>query len=261
MQIKWLALAMAFLALTACRRESSENPNLAAVKKRGVLIVGGKHDVLKFGFKNPATGQIEGFEADLIRLLAKELLGDEKKADIVHVTAATRMGLLNNKEVDFIMATMTMTEERKKEVDFGPVYFTDALGILTLKDGPIKSLKDLNGKIVAVQKGSTGAVRIIERGKEAGAQIQTLELDNYVLCLQAVQSGRAAAMATDRSILLGYAAQDPRMVILPERLSNEPYAPAFRKDAGDLRGWVSTTFEKLEKAGTIKALMEKHGIS
>jgi ABC-type amino acid transport substrate-binding protein len=104
-------------------------------------------------------------------------------------------------------------------------------------------------------------VRIIERGKEAGAQIQTLELDNYVLCLQAVQSGRAAAMATDRSILLGYAAQDPRMVILPERLSNEPYAPAFTKDAGDLRGWVSTTFEKLEKAGTIKALMEKHGIS
>lgn len=258
---KWFLLIIVLLAVAACKRESTESPNIAAIKKRGTLIVGGKYDVPKFGFKNPATGQIEGFESDIIRLLAKELLGDESKAEIVHVTAATRIGLLNNKEIDFIMATMTVTEDRKKEVDFGPVYFTDALGILAPKDGPVRSLKDLNGKIVAVQKGSTGAVRIVERAKEAGVQVQTLELDNYVLCLQAVQSGRAAAMATDRSILLGYAGQDPRMVVLQERLSSEPYAPAFRKDAADLRAWVSETFAKLEKAGTIKQLMEKHGIS
>ncbi|HWP58802.1 MAG TPA: transporter substrate-binding domain-containing protein [Candidatus Acidoferrales bacterium] len=261
MRAKPLLLILALLALAGCERAASKTPNLDAIKKRGVLIVGGKHDVPKFGFKNPSTGQIEGFESDLIRLLARELLGDEKKAEIVHVTAATRMGLLKNREIDFIMATMTVTEERKKEVDFGPVYYTDALGILTFKDGPIKSLKDLNGKTVAVQKGSTGAVRIVERAREAGAEIRTLELDNYVLCLQAVQSGRAAAMATDRSILLGYAAQDPRMTILPERLSSEPYAPAFRKDAADVRDWVTANFEKFEKAGVIKALMEKHGIS
>jgi ABC-type amino acid transport substrate-binding protein len=68
-------------------------------------------------------------------------------------------------------------------------------------------------------------------------------------------------MATDRSILLGYAAQDPKVIVLDERLSNEPYAPAFRKDAGDLRAWVTETFEKLEKSGKIKEIMEKHGIS
>jgi putative glutamine transport system substrate-binding protein len=261
MQAKRFFFILALFVLAACQREASKTPNLDTIKKRGVLIVGGKHDVPKFGLKNPSTGQIEGFESDLIRLLAKELLGDEKKANIVHVTVTTRMGLLNNKEIDFIMAVMTVTEARKKEVDFGPVYFTDSLGVLTLKDSPIRGVKDLNGKTVAVQKGSTGAVRIIERAEEAGAQIQTLELDNYVLCLQAVQSGRAAAMATDRSILLGYAALDPRMVILPDRLSNEPYAPAFRKDAGDLRDWVTTSYEKLFKAGTIKTLLEKHGIS
>jgi putative glutamine transport system substrate-binding protein len=261
MKGKTLFFIVALSLLSACQRQSTENPNISAIKKRGVLIVGGKHDVPKFGFKNPATGRIQGFESDLIRHLAKELLGDESKAQIVHVTAATRMGLLNNKEIDFIMATMTMTEERKKEVDFGPVYFTDALGILAPKDGPVKTLKDLNEKMVAVQKGSTGAVRIVARAKEANIQLQTLELDNYVLCLQAVQSGRAAAMATDRSILLGYAAQDPKMAILPDRLSSEPYAPAFRKDAADLRAWVTESFEKLEKAGTIKNLMEKNGIS
>jgi ABC-type amino acid transport substrate-binding protein len=135
------------------------------------------------------------------------------------------------------------------------------LGLLAPKDGPIKSLKDLDGKTVAVQKGSTGAIRIVERGNEAGVNIRTLQLDNYVLCLQAVQSGRAAAMATDRSILLGYAAQDPKVTVLDERLSNEPYAPAFRKDAGDLRAWVTETFEKLEKSGKIKEIMEKHGTS
>jgi putative glutamine transport system substrate-binding protein len=261
MKTTWLLIVTLILSLAACGRDSTESSNVALIKKRGTLIVGGKHDVPKFGFKNPATGQVEGFESDLIRLLAKELLGDQKNAEIVHVTAATRMGLLHNKEIDFIMAVMTVTEERKKEVDFGPVYFTDALGILAPRDGPVKSLKQLDGKMVAVQKGSTGAVRIVDRAKEAGVRIQTLELDNYVLCLQAVQSGRAGAMATDRSILLGYAAQDPRMAILPDRLSSEPYAPAFRKDALDLRAWVTEALEKLEKAGKLKELMEKHGIN
>jgi putative glutamine transport system substrate-binding protein len=260
MKKPWIVL-LAALLLAACQKESGDSPNITAIKKRGVMIVGGKHDVPKFGFKNPAAGRIEGFESDLIRLFAKELLGDENKAEIVHVTASTRIGLLNNKEIDFILAVMTVTEERQKEVDFGPVYFTDALGLLAPKDGPIKSLKDLDGKTVAVQKGSTGAIRIVERGNEAGVSVRTLQLDNYVLCLQAVQSGRAAAMATDRSILLGYAAQDPKVIVLDERLSNEPYAPAFRKDAGDLRAWVTETFEKLEKSGKIKEIMEKHGIS
>jgi putative glutamine transport system substrate-binding protein len=245
----------------ACFAQTAEAPTIAKIKARGKLIVGGKHDVPQFGFKNPQTGTVDGFETDLIRLVAKDLLGDGSKAEIVHVTAATRLGLLNNGEIDFIMAVMTVTDQRKREVDFGPIYFTDALAILAPKISPVKGLRDLNGKIVAVQKGSTGAVRVLERGREIGIQLRTLELDNYVLCLQAVQSGRAAAMATDRSILLGYAAQDPRMTILPDRLSSEPYAPAFRKDAADLRDFVNKTFEKLESAGEIKKLMAKHRIS
>jgi putative glutamine transport system substrate-binding protein len=260
-RVSALLVALACALAAGCQSRSGSSPNIDAIKRRGTLIVGGKHDVPKFGFKDPATGRIEGFEADLIRRIARELLGDEEKAEIVHVTAATRMGLLNNKEIDFILAVMTVTEARKKEVDFGPVYYTDALGILAPKDSGIGGLKDLNGKVVAVQKGSTGAQRIVERAKEAGIEIRTLELDNYVLCLQAVQAGRAAAMATDRSILFGYAAQDPRMVVLPDRLSAEPYAPAFRKDATDLRDFVTQVFEKLERSGEIKRLMEKHGIA
>jgi len=255
------AFAVLLSVLAVGCKGSREGAALDAVKQRGKLIVGGKHDVPKFGFKNPATGQIEGFESDIIRNIAKELFGDEKKVEIVHVTAANRMGLLNNGEIDFIMAVMTVTEPRKKEVDFGPVYFTDSLGILTNKAGGIKELKDLDGKTVAVQKGSTGALRIVERGKEAGVKIQTLELDNYVLCLQAVQSGRAQAMATDRSILLGYAAQDPGMVILADRLSSEPYAPAFRKNTPEIREFVAKVIGKLEQSGELKRLMEKHGIS
>jgi len=255
-----LLLTLSLFAVTTIA-QSSEAPTIATIKSRGKLIVGGKHDVPKFGFKNTQTGAIEGFESDIIRLIAKELLGDEKKVEIVHVTASTRLGLLNNGEIDFVMATMTVTDQRKREVDFGPVYFTDALAILAPKEGSVKGLKDLNGKVAAVQKGSTGAVRILERGKEAGIQLRTIELDNYVLCLQAVQSGRAAAMATDRSILLGYAAQDPRMIVLPDRLSAEPYAAAFRKDAADLRALVSKIFEKLEKSGDLNKLMAKHGIS
>ena len=106
-------LAVALFA-AACIATASEAQTIATIKSRGKLIVGGKHDVPKFGFKNTQTGAIEGFESDIIRLIAKELLGDEKKVEIVHVTASTRLGLLNNGEIDFIMATMTVTEQRKR---------------------------------------------------------------------------------------------------------------------------------------------------
>ena len=82
--------------------------------KRGKLVVGVKNDTNLFGLKNPSTGQVEGFDVDVAKALAKKILGDEKKLELKEVTSKTRIPLLKNGDIDAIIATMTITEERKK---------------------------------------------------------------------------------------------------------------------------------------------------
>ena len=93
---------------------SSEAKEIKAIKDRGVLKVGVKVDVPKFGYKNAETGKIEGFEIDLAKQVAKKILGDENKVEFQGVTAKTRGPLLDNGEVDMDACTFTITEERKK---------------------------------------------------------------------------------------------------------------------------------------------------
>ena len=73
-----------------------------------------KNDTNLFGLKNPSTGQVEGFDVDVAKALAKKILGDEKKLELKEVTSKTRIPLLKNGDIDAIIATMTITEERKK---------------------------------------------------------------------------------------------------------------------------------------------------
>ena len=77
-----------------------------------------KYDTKLFGLKNPSSGEVEGFDIDVAKQLAKEILGDENKVEFMEVTSKTRIPLLNKGDIDAIIATMTVTEERKKEVDF-----------------------------------------------------------------------------------------------------------------------------------------------
>lgn len=74
-----------------------------------------KNDTNLFGLKNPSTGQVEGFDVDVAKALAKKILGDEKKLELKEVTSKTRIPLLKNGDIDAIIATMTITEERKKK--------------------------------------------------------------------------------------------------------------------------------------------------
>ncbi len=77
-----------------------------------------KNDTNLFGLKNPSTGQVEGFDVDVAKVLAKKILGDEKKLELKEVTSKTRIPLLKNGDIDAIIATMTITEERKKKSIF-----------------------------------------------------------------------------------------------------------------------------------------------
>lgn len=104
------------------------------VKKRGELVVGVKNDVPHFALLNQKTKEIEGFEVDVAKLLAKSILGDEKKIKLVAVNAKTRGPLLDNGSIDAVIATFTITPERKRVYNFSEPYYKDSVGLLVLKE-------------------------------------------------------------------------------------------------------------------------------
>ena len=85
------------------------------IKKRGKLVVGVKNDTNLFGLKNPSTGQVEGFDVDVAKALAKKILGDEKKLELKEVTSKTRIPMLKNGDIDAIIATMKLRKNAKKK--------------------------------------------------------------------------------------------------------------------------------------------------
>lgn len=109
---------------------------LEAIKQRGKLVIGVKYDTKLFGLKDPASGKVEGFDIDIAKAVAKHIFGDETKLELKEVTSKTRITLLQNGDIDAIIATMTISDERKKQVDFSDVYFNAGQSLLVKKGAP-----------------------------------------------------------------------------------------------------------------------------
>ena len=109
-------------------KAATASDGIQKIKDRGVLKVGVKVDVPKFGFKDPKTGKIEGFEIDLSKVIAKKILGDENKIDMTGVVAKTRGPLLDSGEIDLCIATFTITDERKQTYNMTTPYYEDPVG-------------------------------------------------------------------------------------------------------------------------------------
>lgn len=109
------------LAAARIKRRSlkgEQKDTLAAIKDNDKIVFGVKTDTRLFGLKNPSSGEIEGFDIDIAKQIAKDILGDEKKAQFKEVTSKTRIPMLQNGDIDAIVATMTITEERKRKLTF-----------------------------------------------------------------------------------------------------------------------------------------------
>ena len=132
---------------------------------RGVLRVGVKNAVPGFGYQDPLTGEYSGMEIDLANLVA-DYLGVE--TEFTTVTAATRGELLDSGDIDCVLATFTITDERKQTWDFTTPYYTDAVTVLVEDSSGITSLADLVGKTVGVSSGSTSARELVRAMVDQG---------------------------------------------------------------------------------------------
>ncbi|MBS4204048.1 transporter substrate-binding domain-containing protein [Lederbergia citrea] len=227
---------------------------LAQIKERDKIVFGVKHDTRLFGLKNPSTGDVEGFDIDIAKSLAKEILGDENKVEFKEVTSKTRIPLLNNGDIDAIVATMTISEERKKEVDFTDVYFEAGQSLLVKKGSKIKGLEDLKkGTKVLAVKGSTSAVNIREKAPDT----QVLEYENYAEAFTALKSGKGDALTTDDSILYGMADEDPSFELTGGTFTDEPYGIAVKKGNTDLVDELNKALNALKDSGKYDEIKDK----
>jgi putative glutamine transport system substrate-binding protein len=238
--------------------KDSVPPDIKAIKDRGVLKAGVKVDVPKFGYKDPQTGKIDGFEIDLVKALAKKILGDENKIDMQGVVAKTRGPLLDNGDVDVVIATFTITEERKKSYNFTDPYYTDGVGLMVKKASGIQSLKDLNGKRIGVAQSSTSRKALQEELDKSGGKVNFLEFGTYAEVKTALDSGRVDAFSIDVAILAGYL--DDSVVILPDRYSPQLYGAATKKSNEALAKLINDTFAEMKKSGEMDKLLQKWGL-
>ncbi|MVX62621.1 transporter substrate-binding domain-containing protein [Clostridium chromiireducens] len=232
-----------------------EAKEIQAIKDRGVLKVGVKVDVPKYGYKNPQTGQIEGFEIDLSKAVAKKILGDESKVEFQGVTAKTRGPLLDNGEIDMVAATFTITDERKKSYNFSDPYMKDGIGLLVKKSLGASSLKDLDGKTIGVAQSATTKKALEEEASKQGITLKFSELGGYPEIKAALDSGRVDCFAVDAAILNGYV--DDSTVILNDRYNPQEYGIASKKDNTELAKVINEVVSEMKTSGEIDKLIKK----
>jgi putative glutamine transport system substrate-binding protein len=252
-----LALLIAACMVTGCKKQGNGG-DLDSIRRAGVLKVGVKSDVPGFGLLNTAANQYEGFEIELAKLIAGEIFGDSGKVVFTPVTAKTRGPLLENGELNLIIATFTVTEERKRSYNFSTSYYTDAVGMLVKKSAGVKGLADLDGKTIGVAQSATSRAAINEAAKAAGVSLKFSEFATYPEIKAALDSGRIDVFSVDRSILAGYL--DNESEILPDRFSPQEYGIATKLSNKELAAYIDGLVVKWLADGTIDGLIRRFNL-
>ena len=178
----------------------------AAVKKAGVLRVGGTRTSFLFSQLDETDESLRGFDAGLYQLLAKYILGDESKFELTQVDSSTRESVLQSDQVDAVFATYSITPSRQEVISFAGPYYTSRQAVL-VKAGnkEITGVDSLAGKNVATQSGSTGPDILAQFASEAVVQ----EFANDIEARTALEQGRVDAYVTDYTLLLNAIVKNP----------------------------------------------------
>ncbi|MCD8131641.1 MAG: transporter substrate-binding domain-containing protein [Lachnospiraceae bacterium] len=252
--------------------ETEYAEDVQAIIDRGVLRVGVKNAVIGFGYQDELTGEYEGMEIELAQMIADYLGVD---VEYTAVTAATRTELLDSGDIDCVLATFTITEERQKSWDFTTPYYTDYVTVLVENSSGITSLADLVDAKVGVSSGSTSAKSLTEAMIEGGyidgteydagtfdaatwtTGISFQQYDDYPTISTALSAGEVDAFCVDKSILAVYNT-DSRSYIEDEFTPQE-YGVATTKDSG-MSELCETLITGWLEDGTIDGLITEYGI-
>jgi ABC-type amino acid transport substrate-binding protein len=239
-----IALALAALPVTA-----QAQGTIAKIKERGKLIAGVKLDTPPFGSLDDKN-EPAGFDIDLVRKIAARI---GVPVELVKVTSATRIPLLVSGNVDLVAASMTHTRERDRAIDFSITYYTGGQSLMVPKASTIAGVKDLDGKQVAVQQGTT-----LEKNIAAVApKARIVAFRDYTAAWLALAQGRADAFTGSLNVLQGFLKDNPNFKIVGELFSVEPFGIGVRQGDSDLRDEINFALQDLWTSGEYGTLYRK----
>ncbi|MFJ8231260.1 glutamate ABC transporter substrate-binding protein [Streptomyces sp. NPDC094448] len=238
---------------------AADGPTIDAIKKRGHLIVGVDQNSYRWGYRDPETGAITGFDIDLARAIAVNIFGSRKNAVVFRaIPTNQRIPALNNGTVDIVVRTMTINCARIRQVAFSTAYFQAGQQILASKNSPITGYNaSLKGKRVCSAEGST-AYEALEKNaygavfKDPGDgrpdDEDILTVPNQLDCLVRLQQGLVDAVLTDNALAAGQAAQDPAVALKGGRpFTTEYYGVATKLGKDDLVRRINHVLEEYRK--------------
>jgi polar amino acid transport system substrate-binding protein len=255
-------------AKDTCDREASLHPGpmpppgamppgstMAAIAGRGRLIVGVDQNTNLFGYRNPSSGQLEGFDIDVAREIARAIFGDPDPdlIDLRVYEADQRVQALKSGQVDLVVRTFSITCARKEEVAFSTTYFVANQRILAVKGSGIESAADLAGKRVCAVRGTTSLPAL--SGLDPRPRV--FAVNNWTDCLVMLQQAQVDAISTDDSVLWGLKMQDPNADLVGGSLGLEPYGIGINKEHTDLVQFVNGVLDQMRADGTWERLYDK----
>jgi glutamate transport system substrate-binding protein len=224
---------------------------MGRIQEAGEIKIGVKYDVPPFGFKNPESGDIEGFDVDLGQAIADKL---GVKANFIEAISDNRIPFLQDGTVDLVLSTMTINAERDKEIDFSEPYYIARGRILVPQDSDIAGIDDLAGKKVCTALGSTYEETLKKQAPKADRQL----VDSYSECLELVQNGAVDAVSTDDVILTGMIIQDDTLKLTEgEPLTTEPYGAGIKDGDAEFKDFVDGVLEEYKSGGGWAEAYEK----
>lgn len=219
------------------------------IKAAGVLKRGGTDTGPIFSLKDPMTGRIAGFDAGIADLLAHYITGGKDVSKLValsQTTVDTRETMLQNNTVDVVVATYTITPKRAEKIAFaGPYYSSGASVQVKASDTTIKSYKDLAGKKVVTETNSTALTAI----KDNIPNAEVITFTENDACVAAVEDGRAVAYVLDESILLSNALKNPKVKVVGQPFTVDPYGVGVNKDDAAAKAFVNGFLQKIFDSG------------
>lgn len=258
-----IAIVMASLLATSAFASDDLTGTLKKIKDSGSMTLGYREASVPFSYLQ-ADGTPVGYGYEVCNRIAdavkKDLNMPNLKINYQPVTSANRIPLIQNGTVDIECGSTTNSKKRQEQAAFGTNYFGIQVTAAVWKDGPIKTLKDLAGKNVAVTSGTTTVELLKKFEKDNNITIRLLKTKNFAEAMKLVANKRADAFVIDDVLLAGQISTLPNpddFKIIDESLSTEPYAPMFRKDDPQFKALVDKTITGMIKDGSLAKLYSK----
>lgn len=243
---KILGSALAFSCLTLGGLAQARASGLPAVpdeiKEAGQVRAGVRCDQPPYGFQD-SSGQFAGVEVEMARQIALWSLGSKDKVTFTCVTAENRVPQLLGRKVDFLIATLGVTPERLRVIDFTTPYRWGASDVVVKKDSPIRKIADLNGKTLATLKGSVQAKWF----EDHMPGVKTLRMNSAADALQTFRQGRADAYTHDAATLVVVADNDKDARLLNEPFQISDAAIGVRKNDEAWRDYLSAAIARMHE--------------